>query len=203
MPLVSENGLAGTVFGFSGKPVSLASRVRHRIYTRSPLPNSPHGGSTGSRSSAWKHIGIYLKLLTMNLLKCENHKMTQIPRDNRPLAEQVREAFAARDLQAFGALLSDDVTWGDVDMPRGCRNRTEVLTTLNSLLDKQVDGRITELETGEAGILCGLAVEWPKDDPRAGDTELFHVYMVRDGKIYQIRRYDDRDSAAAAVGIRP
>jgi ketosteroid isomerase-like protein len=128
--------------------------------------------------------------------------MKQSVDDDLPLAEKVREAFMAHDLKAFGALLSDDVTWGDVDTPRGCRNRSDVLATFGRVLDNGVDGRITELYTGTAGILCGVGVDWPDDDICAGDNELFHVYMVRNGRIYQIRRYDDRDSAAKAAGIR-
>jgi len=40
--------------------------------------------------------------------------MVQTAGNDLPLAEKVRQAFAAHDMQAFGALLSDDVTWGDL-----------------------------------------------------------------------------------------
>jgi hypothetical protein len=94
------------------------------------------------------------------------------------------------------------VTWGDVGHPRGCRNRSDVLATFGQLLNTGVDGRITELKTGTAGILCGLTVEWPEGDPRAADSSsLFQVYMVWDGQIYQIRRFDDREFAAEAAGL--
>lgn len=128
--------------------------------------------------------------------------MTQTVGSDLPLAEKVRQALTAHDLDAFGSLLSDDVTWGDVGHPRGCRNRSDVLATFGQLLNKGVDGRITELKTGTAGILCGLTVEWPEGDPRASDSSsLFHVYMVRDGQIYQIRRFDDREFAAETAGL--
>ena len=133
---------------------------------------------------------------------CDNLGMTQTVGSDLPLAEKVRRALVSHDLQAFGALLSDDVTWGDVGHPRGCRNRSDVLATFGQLLDKGVDGRITELEAGTAGILCGLTVDWAEGDPRASDSSiLFHVYIVRDCQICQIRRYDDRDSAARAAGV--
>jgi len=123
--------------------------------------------------------------------------MTQTVGSDLPLAEKVRQALTAHDLDAFGALLSDDVTWGDVGHPRGCRNRSDVLATFGQLLNKGVDGRITELKTGTTGILCGLGVAWPEGDPRETETSLFH------DRIYQIRRYDERESAAEAAGVDP
>lgn len=113
----------------------------------------------------------------------------------------IRRAFTDHDLEAFGALLSDDVTWGEVGDPRGCRNRSEVLDTLGRLLGTGVGMQITELATGGGGILCGLGLRWPQGHPRAADTQLFQVYIVRKGRISEIRRYDDRDSAALAAGV--
>lgn len=121
--------------------------------------------------------------------------------DNMELAERVRSALEARDLDAFGTLLSDDVRWGDEDQPRGCRNRSDVLATLSSLVSRGVQGQITELATGRNGILCGLAMAWPTAEEHPDDRNIFHVYLVRDGQIAEIRRYDDRPSAAVAAGI--
>lgn len=117
------------------------------------------------------------------------------------LADKIRRAFAGRGLSAFGGLLAEEVTWGDVDNPRGCRNRSDVLSVFALLLDKGVVANICELETGTAGILCELTVEWPEGDPRGIEPSLLHVYMVKDDRIYQIRRYDDRESAKQAAGI--
>jgi hypothetical protein len=71
--------------------------------------------------------------------------------DHNPLADRVRKAFATRDLEAFGVLLTDDVRWGDVDHPRGCRNRSDVLATFSRLMTSGVEGAITELVTGTEG----------------------------------------------------
>ena len=121
--------------------------------------------------------------------------------DNTELAQQVRSALETRDLDGFGALLSDDVRWGDDDQPRSCRNRSEVMATFGALMDRGVQGQITELATGRNGILCGLAVAWPTAEEHPDDRNLFHVYLVRDGRIAEIQRYDDRKSAAVAAGI--
>jgi ketosteroid isomerase-like protein len=128
--------------------------------------------------------------------------MTHRLHDDSSLAQRLSLALASRNLDALGALFSDDVTWGDVTHPRGCRNRTDVLATFSRLLDFGVSGNITELATGSRGILVGLEVTWPEDSPRESDTSLFQVYLVRDDKIVEIRRFDDRTSAARVAGLR-
>ena len=55
---------------------------------------------------------------------------------NDDLAERVRAALCDRDLQAFGALLSDEVRWGSDGHPRACRNRTDVLATFSRLMNE-------------------------------------------------------------------
>ena len=117
------------------------------------------------------------------------------------LTNQLREALASRDLEAFGALLSDDVRWGDDSHPRGCRNRSEVLKTFARALSTGVDGTVSELESGTQGILCRFDVTRPGDDPRSDDVDVFHVYLVSDGQIVQILRFFDRESAANAAGL--
>ncbi len=120
---------------------------------------------------------------------------------NDDLAERVRAALCDRDLQAFGALLSDEVRWGSDGHPRACRNRTDVLATFSRLMNEGAEGEITEVATGTNGILCRLAVTWPTPSDHPEDRDIFHVYLVATGKIVEIRRYDDRASAAEVAGI--
>jgi hypothetical protein len=117
------------------------------------------------------------------------------------LVDQVRDALAARDLETFGALLTDDVRWGDENHPRGCRNRAEVLKTFSRGMSEGLDGTVSELESGSNGILSRLSVTWPEDHPRSDDVDIFHVYLVRDEHIFHILRFFDRDSAALAAGL--
>ena len=117
------------------------------------------------------------------------------------LAEQVHRALDARDLDAFGSLLSDDVRWGSDDHPRACRNRSDVLATFSRILAEGAEGEVTEIATGPRGILCGLTVSWPSPEVHPDDRRLYHVYLTEDGRIVEIQRYDDRRSAAAAVGL--
>jgi hypothetical protein len=117
------------------------------------------------------------------------------------LVEQVRRAFEGRDLDAFGALLSDDVRWGDIDHPRACRNRSEVLATFNRILAEGADGRIVDIVARPQGILCELEVSWLTKELRGDKRQLFHVYLVRDSRIIEIQGYDDRGSAEVAAGL--
>ena len=117
------------------------------------------------------------------------------------LTDKVRTALETRDLDAFGALLSYDVRWGDDDHPRRCRSRSDVLATFRRLMDDGVEADITELVAGTNGLLCGLAVKWPTPGDHPSERTLFHVYLVRDHHIVEIQPYDDRESAAVAAGI--
>jgi ketosteroid isomerase-like protein len=127
--------------------------------------------------------------------------MTRNVHDTDDLADRLRAALGSRDLDAFGTLLSDDVRWGSDDHPRACRNRSDVLATFDRLMSEGAEGAITELAVGTEGILCGLAVSWPTPSQHPDDRKLFHAYLVRGGRIVEIQRYDDRDSAAEAAGI--
>lgn len=127
--------------------------------------------------------------------------MTGTRGDASSLADRPRRAYRDRDLDQLAPLLADDVLWGDVGHPRGCRNRADVLATFSALMGEGVDGQITELEEGTEGLLCGLEVRWPEDSHRRRDPPLFHVYLVRGGLISEIRPYDDRAPAAEAAGL--
>jgi ketosteroid isomerase-like protein len=131
----------------------------------------------------------------------DHRDMPGAVRDPDDLTERVRAALTTRNLRAFGALLSDDVRWGDDDHPRRCRSRSDVLATFRRLMGDGVEADITELVAGTNGLLCGLDVQWPTPGDHPSKRTLFHVYLVRDGHIVEIQPYDDRESAASAAGI--
>ncbi|HEY1990604.1 MAG TPA: nuclear transport factor 2 family protein [Acidimicrobiales bacterium] len=120
--------------------------------------------------------------------------------DATSIADQIRQAYSTRNLDALGPLLAEDVTWGDPGHPRSCRNRSDVLATFSRLMADGVDGEVTELSQGATGLLCGLAAHWP-DGAGEPERNVFHVYRVQDGLITRIDRFDDRDSAAEAAGV--
>ncbi len=149
----------------------------------------------------FEHVGSIPVVALRPVRRWYSQGMPHAVSDNRNVSDLIRQAFTTRDLSAFGALLNDDVSWGDVGDPMGCRNRSDVLAAFGQLLQKGVEGTIAELVPGTAGILCELRLKWPKNDPRAWDRSLFHVYLVNGGLIYNIQRHDDRDSAAEAAGL--
>lgn len=78
-----------------------------------------------------------------------------------------------------------------------------MLATFSRLLAEGADGEVTEVATGSRGVVCGLSLSWPTPDVHPDDRQLFHVYLVRDDRIVEIQRYDDRRSAEAAAGLIP
>jgi ketosteroid isomerase-like protein len=136
----------------------------------------------------------------MSARRCDNGAMTQPMGDIASIADQIRQAYSTRNLDALAPLLAEDVTWGDPAHPRGCRNRSDVLATFSRLMADGVDGKVTELSQGTTGLLCGLAAHWPAGTGEP-DQSVFHVYRIGDGLITRIDRFDDRDSAAEAAGL--
>jgi ketosteroid isomerase-like protein len=122
--------------------------------------------------------------------------------DHGDLAERISAAYSATDLAAFGDLLADDVRWGDDDHPNRCHNRDDVLRTFSSWITSGVTAKVLGVETGPDGVLCRLHVEWTDPRDRARGANFIHVFMVRDERVSEIRRYDDVKSAAEAVGAR-
>jgi ketosteroid isomerase-like protein len=48
----------------------------------------------------------------------------------------------------------------------------------------------------------GTSRSWARGSERPGGRALFRVHLVRDGRITEIQRYDDRVSAAEVAGVR-
>jgi ketosteroid isomerase-like protein len=115
------------------------------------------------------------------------------------LADRLRAALNTANLDDFAHLLSENVTWGDVNDPRGCRNRAEVLAIFRRNLVEGASASIDELVSGTRGILVVLGVTWPPHS-RHGEHQMVHqVYFVSDGLITEIRGFDDRDTAIRAI----
>ncbi len=117
------------------------------------------------------------------------------------LAEGVRVAFGEADLEGFSSLLAPDVRWGDDDAPNRCRSRDDVVSTLRGALERGVSGSLGEVETGPAGVLAHLVVT--RSDASEGTRDLFHLYVVREGRISEIVPYSSRADAAAALAAIP
>jgi hypothetical protein len=115
------------------------------------------------------------------------------------LAEQISAAYRSADLTAFGSLLADDVRWGDDDHPNRCRSRGDVLRTFAGWMDSGVTADLVDVTTGPLGVACRLHVTWVDPQDRQRGVDFFHVFMVSDGLVREIRRYDDKRSAESAI----
>jgi ketosteroid isomerase-like protein len=118
------------------------------------------------------------------------------------LADRIRAAYEGADLAAFGALLAEDARWGDDDHPHRCRSRADVLGTFERWLGSGVTAQVLGVESGSDGVLCRLHVNWTDPDDRPRGTDFVHVFLIHDGLITELRRYDDLASAAEAIGTR-
>jgi ketosteroid isomerase-like protein len=114
------------------------------------------------------------------------------------LAGQVRVALEHADLDGYRELLDPGVTWGAPGDPQpGCRNRDQVLAWYRRGRDRGVRARVTETEVGGDCILVGLEVglEGGDDAP----ARRWQVLTVRDGKIVDIRGFENRQTALAGM----
>jgi hypothetical protein len=116
------------------------------------------------------------------------------------LASRITAAYSTVDLAGFAALLADDVRWGDDGHPRACRNRDDVMRMFGEFASSGVRADVVEVHTGPRGVACRLHVNWPGRADRGRGFDFFHVFMRRAGLVGEIRRYDDVDSARAAIG---
>jgi ankyrin repeat protein len=105
------------------------------------------------------------------------------------LAERLRTALEAADLQLFSGLLHPEARWAS------CANRDQVLDRYRALRAAGVRTQVDEVVIHGNVILLGLAV-------RGLDSGVvYQAFHTRDGVIVDIRGYPDRAEALAASGI--
>ena len=116
------------------------------------------------------------------------------------VAALLRAAFETRDLTSFGALLADDVWWGDDDRPPRCRGRSEVLGTFSRLVGQRLETTVTDIAFGPFGLVAVMQARWADTREAREETGLYHAYLIRGGLITQISRYEALDAALEAIG---
>lgn len=115
------------------------------------------------------------------------------------MAERIRAAYERADIDGFSELLADDVRWGDDSHPNRCRSRRDVLNTFAGWVGSGVSAKVTDLDTGPQGVACKLHIDWVDPNDKARGAGFWHVLMVRDGLVTEIRRYNDAKSARKAI----
>lgn len=119
---------------------------------------------------------------------------------NDRLAKQIYRSFEMRDVEAFGALLADDVRWGDDLNPKKCRGRQDVVATFQRLLDNGIDGKIIYAISTPNGVVCKLEVN---SQIEAGEhfRRLYHFYQITKGMITEIMPFENRTEVERAAGL--
>ncbi len=115
------------------------------------------------------------------------------------LADRVRSALEAGDLDAHADLLTPDARWGPPDDPEsGCRDRAEVLAWYRAAREEGVRIGMEEVATGASAIVAGVTVTAA---PGGEGVARWLVLTVRDGLVCDIRGFDTREAAAARAGL--
>jgi hypothetical protein len=119
------------------------------------------------------------------------------------LADVVRSALTAGDLEAYQHLLAPDAHWGPPDDPGwGCHSRHEILAWYKAAQAEGMRAVVTEIIPGADCLLVGLKVSGPAAAQEAGESApRWQVLTVRDGLIVDICGFDDRAEAADRAGI--
>jgi ketosteroid isomerase-like protein len=114
------------------------------------------------------------------------------------IAEKVRIALDSADLEHFSDLLDPDVTWGAPGDPSPpCQSRAQVLAWYSSGRAAGRRGHVRTVTTHDDKILVTMTVTSPDD---AG-SDRWQVLTVANGRVTDIRGYDDETAAMAATGL--
>jgi ketosteroid isomerase-like protein len=115
------------------------------------------------------------------------------------IAEEVRAALDSADLEQFADLLDPNVTWGAPGDPwPSCQNRAQVLSWYANGRAAGRRGQVLSVASYAHKILVTMTVMSPDD---AG-TKRWQVFTVADGRVADIRGYDDEAEALAAAQER-
>jgi hypothetical protein len=120
------------------------------------------------------------------------------------LTERVKSALVSGDLDAIRDLLDPGARWGAPEGPSDadCHNRDQVIAWWASARAAGAQAVVTEVTVGTGTLLVGLDVTGTPAAHEAGGTaERWQVLTVRDGRIADIRGFDDRAAAAARAGV--
>lgn len=129
--------------------------------------------------------------------------MAEIEGEASEVAERIRAALQAADLDAFTDLLDPDVHWGapDDEAP-SCQNRKQVLSWYQRGRDNGVRADVIEIVPAHNRLLVGLRVRGnPGAAAAGGAVERWQVMTIRGGRVVDIRAFDDRTEAALRAGI--
>jgi ketosteroid isomerase-like protein len=128
--------------------------------------------------------------------------MTHTHAESEFVAARLRAAMESQDLEAYGALLDENVRWGPPEeTPETCHSRAQVLQRLSSQRASGMQTQLLEVVPGDGTLLVGVNVKWPVPGGFAREQTRYQVLKVQSSKIVEIRGYADRAEAAAEAGL--
>jgi ketosteroid isomerase-like protein len=107
----------------------------------------------------------------------------------------VREALLAADFEQVANALDPAVVWVGLFPGELCRSREEVLDTFRGALEAGVRAKVEIVDEVEGMLVVDPHVEPPAER----SPHLHQVFVVREGRIVELRDYPDRSSALKAV----
>jgi ketosteroid isomerase-like protein len=116
------------------------------------------------------------------------------------LAERLRVALEGGDSPLLADLLDPDVRWGAPGDPSPpCQNRQQVLEWYRGGRAAGRVGTVTGVVATGAKILVAMTVT-TEGGPATNEASRWLVLTVANGRITDIRGYDDHEDAVAAAG---
>jgi hypothetical protein len=109
---------------------------------------------------------------------------------------RLRSALESSDLDAYAALLAEDVRWGDT-----CHNRADVLTHLADRRAAGIETTLTECSPGHNAVLVGFTIREPSHGGSTRERSAYQVLGLRGGLIADISGYPSRTEAAEHAGL--
>ena len=117
------------------------------------------------------------------------------------MADLVRKALAAEDLDAYGDLLDPAVTWGPPgDRNPPCTSRDQVVSWYQGGLDGGARASGVDVEVRGSHLLVSMRVRGTVEARKRGGTALrYQVLTVREGRIAEIVGFNDKADALASL----
>ncbi len=101
----------------------------------------------------------------------------------------------------YSELLDPNVRWGPADDPEsGCHNRSEVLGWYRRGRAKGVRAKVTEVLVGGEKIMVGMTITGNAAAQSVGIVSRWQILTVANGRIVDIRGFDNRDEALHRLG---
>lgn len=115
------------------------------------------------------------------------------------LARKVHAALESADLEQFADLLDPEVTWGAPGDPSPpCQTRAQVLAWYRRGQAQGRRARVLNVDSNRDKILVTMTVT---STPPDVEVDRWQVLTVVEGRVTDIRGYDDEGAALAAAGL--